>query len=173
MSIVIKRGPHAPQMNMTPLIDVVFQLILFFMLVNNIVAEESIQMIVPLLEDPETQQLGDVHRIVINAGTFEYDIKSRQSNPLNVAGEMGILKAGHGTHYEWNFQEGAGKEQALTELTSVLQEAKIENPKVQVVLRADAALYYEDVQQVMQAITAAKIDTTNVVAYLPGESPWF
>ena len=66
MSIVIKRGPRAPQMNMTPLIDVVFQLILFFMLVNNIVAEESIQMIVPLLEDPETQQLGDVHRIVIS-----------------------------------------------------------------------------------------------------------
>ena len=37
---------------MTPMIDIVFQLIVFFMLVNNIISDENAVMIVPELEKP-------------------------------------------------------------------------------------------------------------------------
>ena len=40
---------------------------------------------------------------------------------------------------------------------------------MQVLLRADAALYYDQVRPVMGAITAAGIGTVNLVAYLPEE----
>ena len=61
-SQVFKRGPVTPQMNITPLIDVVFLLIIFFMLVTNIIAEEAVEMIVPQLDDPVTRELGNVDR---------------------------------------------------------------------------------------------------------------
>ncbi len=65
-SKVHKRGPATPEMNMTPLIDVVFQIIIFFMLINNIITEQTVQMFVPELDDPKTRRTEDMKKIVIN-----------------------------------------------------------------------------------------------------------
>lgn len=149
---------------MTPLIDVTFQLILFFMLVNNIIAEESMQMKVPRLIEPQTQELGEVDRVVINVRQADFNSEQRDLNPLQAEGLVGVIRVGM---KDFNISDGSiTAVDALKEVTRLLKEAKEKNEKVQVVLRADAALNYDEVKPVLVAITEAKISMSNLVAYM-------
>ena len=158
MSQVHQRGPTAPEMNITPLIDVVFLLIIFFMLVNKIVSDETVQMVVPELTDAKTYDLGELDKISVSVAPIEGD---RGSNPLNWDGEPQYIQVGT-QRFDMSDLQG---------VTSALTDARIRNEKVEVNLRADAALYFEAVQPVMTAITDAKIGKINLVAYLPDEGP--
>ena len=160
---VIKRGPGTPEMNLTPLIDVVFQLIIFFMLVSNIIAEESVQMIVPKLDNARTERIGEIERVTVNVLPRGYNVQDRTGegfNPLVFSGEPLGVKIGM-TSYAMD---------DLASMVERLEVVKNRSPKVEVVLRADAALYYGAVQQVMAAITEAGISKVHLVAYLPEES---
>ena len=156
MSQVHKKGPISPQMNMTPMIDVVFQLIIFFMLVNNIISEEAVQMIVPELENPKTRELGEEDRITVNIAPQSYD-PDRPIGDLNIPGEPSLVKVGL-EQYSLDDIEG---------VTETLKAVKAANENVEVLLRADSGLFYDEVQPVMQAITSAGIVKVNLVAYLP------
>lgn len=162
MSKVIQRGAVTPSMNITPLIDVVFLLIIFFMLVNNIVSEETVPMVLPELENPKTRQLGEVDRVVVNLAPEPFTQKGRENFPLNHTGTIGYVKVGTGGSSRF---EGSD----LKGITEALKQAKANNPKVEVLLRADGALYYDKVQPIMAAVTAAGIETVNLVAYMPEE----
>lgn len=167
MSKVVKKGSKAPEMNMTPLIDVTFQLILFFMLVNNIIAEESMQMKVPRLIDPQTVEFGDEDRVVINVGHGSFDQKQRDSSPFGTDGKVGVIRVGI---KEFNIADGSiSVADALDAVTESLKESREKNENVEVVLRADAALHYDEVKPVIVAITEAGIKTTKIVAYLEEE----
>ncbi len=159
MSKVHQRGPAKPEMNITPLIDVVFLLIVFFMLVNKIVAEENVEMVVPDLADPKTFELGEVDRVVVNVAPMP-GVRDR-NNPLMWDGEPAYV-----TVSLTRFNVGD-----LDGITNALQAAKANNPEVEVLLRADSALYYEAVQPIMGAITGAGISKVNLVAFLPDEGP--
>ncbi len=157
-SQIFHRGPTTPQMNITPLIDVVFLLIIFFMLVNNIISEQSVQMIVPQLDEPTTRELlDDSGRIIVNIAPAEYAHSERQGNPLLFDGEARFIRVG--------LQTFAADD--LDGVTAALVEAKEAFPDAEVVLRSDGALYYGVVQPVMGAITRAGIDTINLVAFMP------
>ena len=167
-SQVFQRGPVAPQMNITPLIDVVFLLIIFFMLVTNIIAVESVEMVVPKLDDPQTRELGETSRITVNVVPLAYTADRLRGDVLDFPGEALEVQIGLQT---FDVDD-------LTGLTEALSEAVAAGPKdddhastLEVVLRADAALYYDAVQPVMQAITAAGIRKVNMVAYLPDKGP--
>lgn len=54
------------QVDMTPMIDMVFQLIIFFMLVNRMVQDERAQLELPLAEQAKEEKLGDTKRMIIN-----------------------------------------------------------------------------------------------------------
>ena len=160
MSQVFKRGPQSPQMNMTPLIDVTFQLIIFFMLVSNIVSEENVQMIVPKLERSQAQEVRKQERVVVNVAPQPYDPKDR-STERGV--DSHLMHPGTATRVKVGMEEfGPSEREAIT---SSLAESQADNENVKVLLRADAALYYKEVQPVMKAIAAAKISQVNVVAY--------
>jgi len=167
MSQVTEKGPVTPHMNITPLIDVVFLLIIFFMLVSNIVAEEAVPMIVPEVDEPKTRQLGEVDRVVVNVAPEEFDKDARlEGDRLAVPGEARYLKIGT-RRYEMTAE-------GLKEAREVLAARVADGPKdaegkstLEVVLRADAALYYSEVQPVMTMITAANISKVNLVAYMP------
>lgn len=148
--------------NLTPMIDVTFQLIIFFLLVNNIVSEEAVQMLVPKLYDPKVVELGDVKRLVINIVPAE-DPPNRKdlTDGLRVRGDASQVKMFSRTY---DFSE-------LDDLITELKDSKLKNEDVQVLLRADAATNYENVQPVLSAITQAGIKTVNLVAYLPDEGP--
>jgi len=164
MSQVQRRGPKAPEMNMTPMIDVVFQLIIFFMLVNNIIAEESVEMIVPKLYDAKVKLLESDNRVTVNVrpnplrGTTE---RLLEGNPWSYDGEAYRVKVGLD---EFDLQN-------LDLVTQTLKDAQQKNPNIHVLLRADGALYYQSIQPVMNAITLAGIETVNLVAYMPKEGP--
>ncbi|MEE9211665.1 MAG: biopolymer transporter ExbD [Phycisphaeraceae bacterium] len=164
-SQVFKKGPVTPQMNLTPLIDVVFLLIVFFMLVSNIIAEEAVEMVVPRLDDPKTSELGEVHRITVNVAPQPYSADRLRGNPLDFAGEAYEVKVGL---QSFAIDDMAGVIAALEDAVAKGPTDKQGNSTVEVVLRADAALYYDAVQPVMQAITQAGIGKVNLAAFLPG-----
>ena len=145
-------------MNMTPMIDVTFQLIIFFMLVNNIIAEENVPMIVPDLDEPKTRELGEVERVTVNVAPMPFDMRSRrQGNPLDHDGEATRVKIGL-AYYPLDDLDG---------IRAALAAARQANPEVEIVLRADSAIYYRQVQPIMDAIAAAEISKVNVVALMP------
>ncbi len=156
-SQVHHRGPTTPRMNITPLIDVVFLLIIFFMLVNNIIAEQSVEMIVPRLDHPTTRESADTGRVIVNVAPAVYAHRDRVDNPLMFDGEARFIRVG--------LQTFAADD--LDGVTLALTEAKEANPDVEVLLRSDGAMYYGVVQPVMGAITRAGIDKVNLVAFMP------
>ena len=160
-SQVHQRGPTKPQMNITPLIDVVFLLIIFFMLVNNIITEQSVRMIVPTLEDATTREFDKAGRLIVNIAPMDYNYKERVDNPLLFDGEARFIRVGLQTF-------DADDLQGVTDaLIKARQAAEKQNRDLNVVLRSDGALYYSVVQPVMSAITRAGIDSVNLVAYMP------
>ncbi len=165
MSKVHKRGAAKAEMNMTPMIDVTFQLIIFFMLVNNIIAEQNVELIPPDLEQAQTLELGEkVAQVVVSIEPLSYTAEDRKENPLNFSGEAVSV---------WIGSMRLPREDLAT-LTKELEDSVAKSPKnekgeplLEVLLRADCALHYAEIQPVMQAITAAKVAKINLVAYLP------
>ncbi|MEM8781431.1 MAG: biopolymer transporter ExbD [Planctomycetota bacterium] len=158
MSKVFERGTVKPEMNMTPLIDVTFLLIVFFMLVSNIVANESVPMVVPRVDDPKTRELGEVEKVVVNIAPATFSGDTRLVSPLDHPGTARFVQVGVGDRFEMNNLAG---------LTATLEREVAARPGVEVLLRADAALYYDQVQPVMDAITAAGVGVVNLVALMP------
>jgi biopolymer transport protein ExbD len=166
MSKITKRGNVNPEMNMTPLIDVTFQLIIFFMLINNVMSEETVEMIVPKLEDPQVRELDEGSRLTINVVPMSHSPARLQAgtDPLITEGRAEQIKLGSLKLFP---MEQAG----LEALKRELEEAKRKNPTVEIVLRADAAANYISVQPVMEAITGAGIIKINMMAFQAGEGP--
>ncbi len=160
-SQVHRRGPTSPQMNLTPLIDVVFQLIIFFMLVNNIITQEAIPLIPPVLEnDPDLEVIPE-ERLVINL-VLEGREGDRPRGPdyLNVRGRVGEVHIGavHRFHHR-----------ETDRITAVLNHERERHEQRQeelrVLVRADSGTVFQDVFPVLQAIAAAQIRDVNLVAY--------
>ncbi len=162
MSKVIQRGPVTPGMNLTPLIDVVFLLIIFFMLVNNITSEETVDMLLPDLEDSLAREMGDINRIVVNIAPEPFTRRGRSEFPLAHNGTASYVKIGTGASSRFEVGDLPG-------ITEALERAHAANPEIEVLLRADSSLYYEAVRPIMNAIAAAGIETVNLVAYMPEE----
>ncbi|MEX0776908.1 MAG: biopolymer transporter ExbD [Phycisphaeraceae bacterium] len=160
MSRVTKRGPAKAEMNMTPMIDVTFQLIIFFLLVNNIATDQLVEMRVPNLDDPKVIELGDIPKIIVSIKPPDNLVRD-PSDPLKIPGDAQKVRVGT---EDFNIDNLAG-------ITDSLKKAKAQNPEVEVLLRADSGTMYENIAPVMQAITAAQISKLNLVAYLPGQSP--
>ncbi|MEM1444562.1 MAG: biopolymer transporter ExbD [Planctomycetota bacterium] len=158
MSKVFQRGTVKPEMNMTPLIDVTFLLIVFFMLVSNIVASESVPMVVPDLADPKTRELGEVEKVVVNIAPATFSGDARLQSPLDHPGMAQFVQVGAGDRFSMGNLPG---------LTEALKREVEARPEVEVLLRADAALYYNQVQPVMDAITDAGVGVVNLVALMP------
>lgn len=134
MSLVHKRGSASIQGNLTPMIDMTFLLIVFFVLVSRIVDVERAEMNLPQPKAAATERLGDEQRVVINV------LPAR-------AGEISGYRVG-----SKDFPAGAEGLSAMTEHLIGLYQA---NPTVSVNVRADRATHYEWVEPVLQAVSDA------------------
>ncbi|MEO0586397.1 MAG: biopolymer transporter ExbD [Planctomycetota bacterium] len=161
-SQVFKRGPVKAEMNITPLIDVVFLLIVFFMLVNKIVSDESVPMRVPVLDDPQTREVGEVERVVVNVAPAE---GSREDNALAWDGNAAFVQVGAGLRF--NAGDLGGITSAVASAKATAEAGGAEG--VEVILRADSALFYDAVQPVLDAITEAGVETVHLTAFLPDD----
>ncbi|HRP63701.1 MAG TPA: biopolymer transporter ExbD [Phycisphaerales bacterium] len=134
MSAIFKRGNAEIEANMTPMIDVAFLLIVFFVLVSQIVETENVQMQLPQPREAMTDRPGDESRAVVNL----------------VPAAGGRIAA-----YRLGAREFSPDAEGLAALSDRLAELYASNPSLAVNLRADRATHYEWIDPVMQAITAA------------------
>lgn len=166
MSQVYKRGTAKAEMNMTPLIDITFQLIIFFILTLNVASQEVVPMIVPKLEDPKTQDTQQEERIVVNVIPMDYTESQRKENPLAIEGQAFGIRVGQ-TDYRIDQLDDVRKvlEDFVAKGKASARDPETYEPMV--LLRADAAIYYAQVAPVMRCIAEARIEKINLVAFLP------
>jgi len=144
MRIRRKYKPHSIAFNMTPMIDVVFLLIVFFMLVSAFASAENVPMHLP---DPQRSRARNVdlaNRLVINC--FPIDPAAPAS---------GVL-----------YRVGPNRPQSLAEISAALLAARDTIPDLQVVIRADRRLPYTDVREVMKLVADHGIENMNIVAHV-------
>ena len=173
MSQVTRRGAVKPQLNITPLIDVVFLLIVFFMIVNNIVTDEVPELQLPDLVDPETHQPEGESRVIVNiipVQEFEPAGENAKFGPgkseAQVLSRRGEVRAVSIGNREWDVKDG----EAMKERFDGRQPPMI-------MLRADAAVYYNQTLSIMAILQQAMADglgaevaaatPIHLVAYMP------
>ena len=134
MSVVFKRGKAELEANLTPLIDVTFLLIVFFVLVSQIVEVESVPMQLPEPTDPVTERPADEQRAVINV----------------------IPGAGGGVAgYRIGSRAFAADPAGTAALTALLTELFTVSPRISVNLRTDRATHYTHVEPILAAVSEA------------------
>ncbi len=136
MSVVTKRGLARVEANLTPMIDVVFLLIVFFVLVSQIVDLENVEMKLPSLIDPASEVAGEEQRVVVNVEP-------------GVDGDVKNYKLG-GQFYTADIN-------GIKSMTAHLADLYKANPSLSVNLRADAGTHYKWVEPVMQAVANAAL----------------
>lgn len=167
-SQVHQRGATKPELNMTPLIDVTFLLIIFFMIISNFIAEESVEMIVPDLDEPKVRPFEEMKRVVVNVAPQSYRKGERNTTYLDHNGEAQYVKIG--PQVFTMDQMDAMSAELATHVEAAPKDANNQST-LEVLLRADAALYYGSVQPVMVAITQAGVSKIHLVSFLPNQGP--
>ncbi len=136
MSATCKRGPARIEANLTPLIDVTFLLIVFFVLVSQIVELENVDLDLPAPTNPVSELAGDEQRAVINI----------------------VPKPGGDIlEYRLGGKSYAADRDGLAAITARLALMYENNPGLSVNLRADASTHYRWVEPIMQAVSSAAL----------------
>jgi biopolymer transport protein ExbD len=134
MSAVYQRGSANITGNLTPMIDMIFLLIVFFVLVSRIVDRERVEMNLPRPNDPAAQKLSEEQRVVLNVlpaigGAIEGYRLAGSSFAPNPAGIAGLTQ----------------------QLLSIYRT----NPNANVHVRADRGTHFEHVEAAMSAVAQA------------------
>lgn len=154
-----RRVGTTPTMNMTPLIDVTFLLIVFFMLVNNIVASELVPLLPPTPLDPQTRETPEGNTLIVSIAPAAFDAARAGADRLDHDGRAAFVQVGAVGRFEPG--DAAG-------VTAAVQAALARRPGLEVLVRADAALFHDQVQPVLAAVTAAGVARVELVAGVDG-----
>ncbi len=145
-SIRERRPSRGTLVNMTPMIDVTFLLLTFFMLASHFASAEKVKVDLPRPDDNQSVDRRLRDKVIINMLYVEERVKVEprlQLGPVPVA--------------------------SVGDLGGRLREVGELNPSVQVILRADRRLPYGQVREVMQAVAGAGLTRLQVVTDLePG-----
>lgn len=134
--------------NMAPMIDVVFLLIIFFMLVSTFASAENIPMDIPHPERSLARNVKIVDRVVINCRTA--DTRAAEE-------DQAVL-----------YSIGPNRPESLESINRRLAAAHAANPKLKVIIRADKRLRYEHVRAVMSVVAENQIEDMSLVAHVAG-----
>lgn len=140
---LIRQGSAPCQLNLTALLDVVLQLIVFFILVSQFGLEDRPDLALPDLQDPQVQRTGQHARLFVNLLAT-----------TSATAELAVIKVG-----DQSFTPAQ-----LPAATEFLATALEKQPDLQVLLRSDAALPYTAVQPVLEAIRTAGVQDVGLVA---------
>ena len=134
---------HDEHVNVTPLIDVMLCLIIFFLLCGQMTKDEFSKLRVPQADSGQDTEKRD--RLLINLVPRERTAESAPA-PVNPNDQPEI----------WI----RGKQVALADLQAYLKRERLENPEVKVILRADAEIAYAWISPVL--VSCAQADIQNV-----------
>jgi biopolymer transport protein ExbD len=126
--------------NSTPLVDMIFTLAIFFMLVTRFSSAELAPMQLPQPDRSQAEVVRMPTRVIINCRPDQRD-RSRVLYSL-----------------------GPNQPEPLSIISDRLAALKRDTPDVQVVVRADRRLSYADVRAVMRVVASLDIELLNVVA---------
>lgn len=129
--------------NLTSMIDIIFLLVVFFVLVSRISEVEQIPLELPEPTNPATSNASDQARAVVNM-------------PADADGSATVIRLNTGEFAA----DAAGMDVFTRELAAILQR----NPDMEVTLRADRRLDFRDVAATMNAIS-----TAGTLGNVPGE----
>ncbi len=139
-----KKNKIRANLDLTPLIDVVFQLLIFFMLSSTFVVQSSIQ-----IEVPEAK----------GAAALEHkDISVTLAYGLNGPGNKGRI-------YIDSIEVAS-----MAELTQVLAERRAEKPDITLLIRADASVTTGRLVEVVGIATSVGIERFSIGAQPPTEN---
>ena len=140
------RATAAPlKFNATPMVDVIFMLTIFFMLVTRFSSAEQVPMELPNPDGSKAEVTRIPDRVVINCRLAAAD----------ATGDAGVL-----------FSIGPNRAEPLGAIDERLGAMKLASPDLKVVVRADRRLSYAQVRGIMRVIASHGIDMLNVVAHV-------
>ncbi len=140
-----RTGPRGRSfVNLTPMIDVVFQLIIFFMLVAQFSSQQAIDLVLPSLTESGADLLDSEGRAVINV----------------VPAPSTALEGGS---YRLGTLAFDGSPDGVRRLSSTLGDLLRRDPQVRVLVRADRTEAYERVHPALQAATLAGAQDVDLV----------
>jgi len=139
--------------NMTPMIDIVFLLIIFFVLVSNYSSAERVPVELPNPYKSQARKVKVTDRVIVNC----------QWSASGPDGQPGVV-----------YRAGPNPPEPLERISDRLAAARAaaaaEGRELIAVIRADRRLPFEDVRAVMRMITENQIEQMRLVAQA-GEEP--
>jgi biopolymer transport protein ExbD len=152
------------RLNMTSMLDIVFQLIIFFILVTNFAAAD-----LPPLEPPDPDHsVARRHKEDVVVRTINIVPETRKLG-VDSRGRVQEEATGRAEHVLFDDKQYAISPDGLRALTQRLGDLKTsdrQDRQVQIDLRVDRRLAYRQVAPVMRAVTSAGIARINIVALL-------
>lgn len=157
-----KAAKREIELNMTSMLDIVFQLIIFFILVSNFAAAD-----LPPMEPPNPlESKARMHQELAFVRTINIvpELKLVGADPAN--GRPLFDATGRAQYVMLLQQEFPVTPAGMAALTSKLKEIRSlpEGEALEIDLRVDHRLTFDQVQPVMMAITGAGIARVNLVA---------
>ena len=149
-SYVAKRNKPSLAFNMAPMIDVVFLLIIFFVLVSTFASAERISMELPHPDHSRAENYKLSDRVIINIQLA--NPRAPRSSPIL-------------------YSIGANPPESVASISQRLMLHRRLVPNVKVIIRADRRVRYSAVQQVMEVVAENGIEMMNIVAHTsaPGD----
>lgn len=130
------------------MIDVIFLLLLFFVIMTSFEASARVPIEVPQPEKSQAKRESSSRQVVVNCGF---------ADPAHPESSAVIYRV------------SANPAESLSAIAARLAAARQENPQLSVVIRADRRLPFSQVRPVMQAVADAGISALNVAAEQGGE----
>lgn len=147
-----KKGRVGIKMDMTPMVDVAFLLLTFFMLTTQFKPQEDVQVILPSSQSKFKLPESDVMMITVNKDGKLYLGLDSPSLRAKLFGEGARIKA-----------EVEVPKEALGNL---LIQARISNPKLRTVIKGDKLAPYGPIEDVLNTLQKAQITRFNLITDL-------
>jgi biopolymer transport protein ExbD len=158
------------QFNLTPMIDVVFILITFFMLICRTIGQENYKMTIPdqcvqaELPEQSEEQVFTVSVFFPSATLESADAEAPEKAAAPVYAVRAEVFDPQSAAYQGN------PDLLIAEMANQISRAAKKKEADMVHLRADKNLSYGQVQPVLQALAQAQIRTVRLAAYRVGQS---
>lgn len=146
-----RHRPYHLQPNLTSLIDVVFLLLVFFLLATQLTEEKRVEMTLPALDNRESVPMppgAGESRVIVNVVP--------ESREIDLGGAYIVDK-----------EVFAGDAAGVAALGERLRRARLTTPDVRLLLRAARNEHYQRVHPAMQAVTLAGVAGVDLVTVPP------
>ncbi|MDE3056903.1 MAG: biopolymer transporter ExbD [Bacteroidota bacterium] len=142
----IKKRRVGVKLDMTPMVDVAFLLLTFFMLTTSFKPQEAVQIVLP--DSHSAFKLPEIDVMTITVS---------KDGRVFLGLDSPILREKlFGEEYKFK----ADREVNLTELAQLLREARINNPKLRTVIKADKDGEYGVIEDIMNILQSKDVNIT-------------